>query len=146
MFQDKQKDQLQKLLTRLIDSYDGYQQCIDHAQQSRHEQLFKDFALTRQKFANEIREIFAQHGEDLDTDGSILAKAHRIYIDLKTKIDADDEDLLESIHYGEGNLLGEYKDTIECFKSDQAVLEILQRQHREIQNNFELIEAKEEAA
>ncbi len=146
MFQDNQKDQLEKLLTRLIDSYDGYQNCIEHVGQNRHEKMFKDFAATRQKFANEIREIFTSHGEDADTDGSFLAKAHRVYTDLKLKMDSDDEELLEAIHYGEGNLVREYKDTIECFKSNPTVLEVLQRQYQEIQNDYELISIKEKAA
>ena len=146
MFQNNQKDQLEKLLNRLIDSYDGYQQCLEHVEQHRHQKLFADFAQTRQKFANEVREILSQHGADVDTDGSFLAKAHRFYVDIKLKLDSDDEELLEAIHYGEGNLLREYKETIECFKSDQSVLKVLQPQYREIENNYQLIEAKEKAA
>ncbi len=146
MLQDNQKDQLEKLLTRLVDSYDGYQQCSEKAEQNRHNALFTEFGATRRKFANDVREIMNKHGIEVDDDGSFLAKAHRFYTDVKFKLDHDDEELLESIAYREGVLLAEYKDTIKEFSSDESVLTILQKQYREIQNNYELIQAKEEAA
>jgi len=146
MFESNEEKQLEKLLTRLIDSYDGYKECAQKAEQHRHENLFISFGNTRQKFANEIRTLMTDHGMEVDTDGSFLAKAHRFYTDIKMKLDSDDEELLESITYGEGNLLTEYRDTIELFKSNEKILSVVQKQYQEVLNNRDLIVAKEEAA
>jgi uncharacterized protein (TIGR02284 family) len=146
MFESNQEQQLEKLLTRLIDSYDGYKACAENAEQHRHTDLFTNFGNTRQKFANEIRDLMTSHGMEVDTDGSFLAKAHRFFTNIKMKLDADDEELLESIAYGEGNLLTEYRDTIEAFKSDEKVLSVIQTQYNEVLSNYDLVVAKEEAA
>ncbi len=144
---NKKISELKKLLTRLVDSRDGYAEAAEEATQERHKRMFSNLSNTRQQYAQEVQEYLKSQGENVELDGSLLASTHRYFMELKNKLDEnDDEELLESIITGESNLCENYQDAIDGSEFDPEFLATLQRQHNEIQSHLNLFIAKEEAA
>ena len=137
--------ELKDVLTRLVDSYEGYKDAAEKAEQERHKTQFNDLATKRYQYAVTIQEFLKTQGEDVDIDGSFLAGAHRLFMDLKNML-GDDEALLGSIRAGESNLLATYRDAMEECGFDGEFLRKLQEQYKEIETNLELINAKKKAA
>ena len=147
MMQSNQKSQMKDLLTRIYDSYEGYKECAEQSEQARHQRLFKQFADERLEYANELKDLLEQNGEQIELDGSMMANVHRLFTNIKNKIDNDDdEELLEEIARGEDKLAEQYQETISEFKGDEKVLSIIQPQYKNVINARDLFEAKEEAA
>jgi len=144
--EENEKDTMKDLLIRLVDSREGYKDAAEHAEQERHKKMFGDLSAKRGEYAEDVRKALASHGCEYNTDGSFEAGVHRFFMNIKDKLGGDDEELMESILTGESNLLEQYEDAIKCCKTDTAILEKLQKQHKEVKTNYDLIEAKEEAA
>lgn len=137
--------ELKTLLTRLVDSRDGYQDAAEHAEQKRHEQMFKDLSAQRNDYALKLQDYLNRQGENIELDGSFLANVHRFFMDIKSKL-GDDEELMEAIITGESELLENYRDAIKDADYDTELLTTLQSQYRTIERNLDLFQAKEEAA
>jgi uncharacterized protein (TIGR02284 family) len=145
--EDNERGVLKDLHIRLIDSRDGYKEAGAEATQDRHQKQFGDLANQRHEYAEEIRKALLADGIEVDGDGSFEADVHRFFMDIKHKLDSEnDEELLESILYGEGKLLEKYEEVIETIKSDTDLLEKVQKQYREVKSYYSIVEAKEEAA
>ena len=145
--EEQEKDKLKDLLIRLVDSRDGYIEAGEAATQDRHKKLFGDLGAQRKEFAEDIRKALSGHGVQYDTDGSFEAGVHRWFMNIKHKLDSEnDEELLEEIETGESKLLDKYEEVIKTVKTDTALLEKVQNQYKQVKSNYEVIKAKEEAA
>jgi uncharacterized protein (TIGR02284 family) len=145
--EQKEKEALNDLLVRLIDSRDGYKEAGAEASQPRHEKLFGDLANQRHEFGETVRKGLVGHGFEIDVDGTFEAGVHRFFMNLKHKLDKDnDEELLEEIVRGESDLIEKYEEAIKTLKTDTDLLRDIQAQYNQVKSNFEVIKAKEEAA
>lgn len=120
---------LTALLTRVVDSADGYEQAADSCDSGVLKGIFTERAKMRRGFASEIRRELEKLGEDVDDDGSLLASAHRVFLDLKTKVSGDDnEQALEEVERGETALVKQYEETLDETASNTAFHEVLRKQ------------------
>jgi uncharacterized protein (TIGR02284 family) len=143
---DNELDQVEKLLKRVVDSRDGYADAHDKTTQSRHQVFIGKLAGQRQDFAKTIAQKLEDNDREVDLEGSFLADIHRFYMDIKHKMDSDDEELFEEIIRGEEHLLDLYDDTLEAVTTDERFKAALQKQRHEVAANLDLVRAKEEAA
>lgn len=107
------RDDLKEVLTRVIDSADGYEKAAEAAESSRFAQIFRSRAAERRTFAADLRAELVSHGDDADEDGTLLASAHRVFMGLKAKMGDTDEAVLEEVARGESKLVKEYEDALE---------------------------------
>lgn len=120
---------LTDLLTRVIDSADGYEQAADSCESGALKDIFSERAKMRRGFAAQIRAELERHGEDVDDDGSLLAAAHRVFLDLKTKVSGDDnEKALEEVERGESVLVDQYEETLRDLDAGSPINGILTEQ------------------
>lgn len=120
---------LTQLLTRIIDSADGYEQAAKSSQSGALKSVFSERARMRHGFAAEIRKELENLGEKVDDDGSLLASAHRVFLDLKTRLSGDDnERALEEVERGESVLVKQYEETLEDVSPESAVGSTLRKQ------------------
>jgi uncharacterized protein (TIGR02284 family) len=139
-------DQIEKLLKRVVDSRDGYADANEKAEQSRHQEFLGKLAEKRQDYALFLQRKLEEHGRKINMEGSFLADVHRFFMDIKWKLDSDDEELFEEIIRGEKALLDEYDETLAKITSDDVYKGKLQKQRDDIASNLELVKIKEEAA
>lgn len=106
---------LKTLLTRLVDSREGYRDAIDHAESADVKSVLRDFMSRRDRDASEVRAFLNSAGEQVDEDGSMLASAHRVFLDLKDRVTgSDDKAVLEEVVRGEKKLLDAYDDALKA--------------------------------
>jgi uncharacterized protein (TIGR02284 family) len=146
MLNNKELDQLEKLLKRVVDSRDGYADAQEKAEQQRHQDLLGPLAGQRQKFAETIKRKLEENNRDVDLDGSFLASTHRFFMNLQIKLGGDDEELFEEIVHGESELVSDYNETLETITGDDIFKGQLQQQRNEVLSNLQLFKAKAEAA
>lgn len=104
---------LKTLLTRLVDSREGYRDAVDHADSPSVKAALSDFVSRRDRDASELRIYLVGTGAEVDDDGSLLASAHRMFMDIKDSVTGtDDKATLQEVVRGETSLLGAYDDAL----------------------------------
>ncbi|EKE44084.1 hypothetical protein OCGS_1600 [Oceaniovalibus guishaninsula JLT2003] len=102
-------DAMKDLHKTLIDSRDGYHDAHQRANDEHIQSLLRDLEAERARFAADIRHALAGHDVAMDDDGTILAGAHRVFLNLKDMARGpSDAAILEEIVRGERHLLEKY--------------------------------------
>lgn len=74
---------------------------------------FTTWSSQRSKFAQELRDLAAQYGDDIDESGSLAGALHRGWMSLKDALSGDDADgVLSAAKSGEDHAVGEYDDAL----------------------------------
>ena len=135
------EDALKTLYTRLIDSRDGYQQALETSEDHTYAHVFRDMIARRERNAGELRNYLAQRGHEMDDDGSMLAAAHRAFLQLKSMVMDTDDAVLGEIVRGERELLDAYNDAIEPANASDPEFAFLTEQYNSLKQKVAEIEA-----
>ena len=137
----KTEDALQSLYTRLIDSRDGYQQALETSEDHTYAHIFRDMIARRERNAAELRQYLSKRGHEMDDDGSMLAAAHRAFLQLKSMLGNTDEQVMEEVVRGERELLDAYNDAIEPATGNDPEFAFLTEQYNSLQQKVAELEA-----
>ena len=140
------QDTLSKLYTRLIDSRDGYKDAMESATSPSVKGILNDMAERRTRDAAELRSFLAREGMDLDDDGSLLAAAHRTFMNVKDAVTGtDDQAIIDEILRGEKALHEQYHDALEASGPSHPEYSILKEQHDALYQEIQRFEARKAA-
>lgn len=143
----EQHETLTKLLTRVIDSADGYEQAASSAKSGVLKGVFEERAKMRRGFASELRTELKKLGKDADDDGSLLAAAHRVFLDLKTLVGGNDnERALEEVERGESDLIEHYEQALKDLPMHGTSRTIVQEQLACVRRDLASAKRLEQAA
>jgi uncharacterized protein (TIGR02284 family) len=97
--------ELQNLLTRYIDSHEGYHQVADVLEPSSHASAFREIADRRKVIAEHMSQLIVREGDKPDTESSPEAAIHRWWISIRAKMTEEElEAALEECIRGEKEL------------------------------------------
>ncbi|UWQ21306.1 PA2169 family four-helix-bundle protein [Jannaschia sp. W003] len=140
-------DALKTLFTRLIDSREGYRDAVDHVESATIKGIFTEFMQRRDRDASELRQYLVREGHTLDEDGSILAAAHRTFMDLKDKVTgSEDAATLGEVVRGEKTLLEAYETAIEEAGGTSPEYQFLVEQHASLKSAIQQLETRKDLA
>lgn len=140
-------DALKTLLTRLIDSREGYREAMDDVTSTQIKGVFEDFLSRRDRNASELRAYLTKEGHSVDDDGSILAAAHRTFMNLKDKVtSSDDAAVLSEIVRGEKALLEAYDTAIAEAGGADPEYAFLTEQHASLKTAIQQLETRQDLA
>ncbi len=88
---EREVDTLNDLIKTTIDSVDGYRSAAEDAENSEYRSIFFDRANERSAVADQLQAYVRELGGEPDTDGSIVAGAHRAFMGLKSAITGNDD-------------------------------------------------------
>lgn len=111
-------DTIEKLYTRLIDSRDGYGTLAENADRGTLAAIAGRVLETRARFAERLAAELKAGGRDPGDDGSRLAAAHRVFMNLRDRLSDGDEAVADEALRGEEMLLSTYDDAIEATAND----------------------------
>lgn len=138
---------LQTLLTRLIDSQAGYEDAIDHIHSSGLKATMTDLIARRARNAAEVRGYLERAGETVDSDTSLLADAHRVFLGFKDVVTgSDDAKILAEVVRGEKTLRDAYDDAIAAAGGNDPEFDFLVEQHRSLNAAIADMEQHEQRA
>ncbi|GIT92815.1 hypothetical protein JANAI62_32730 [Jannaschia pagri] len=140
-------DALKTLLTRLVDSRDGYTDALDHVDAPHLKSTLSSFLERRQRNADEIRAVLSRMGVEVGDDGSLLASAHRSFVGIKDILtDGDEAAVLAEIVRGEKVLLDAYDEAITAIDGDAPEFAFLVEQHASLSSAIGELEMRKDLA
>jgi uncharacterized protein (TIGR02284 family) len=102
------------LIKATIDSVDGYRSAAGDANSNQFQAIFQERANERQNVADELRQHVRALGGEPEDDGSILAGAHRVFMNLRDAITGlDDQAVVAEVERGEDYIKAKFETALE---------------------------------
>ena len=108
---------LNGLIETTLDSADGYREAAEQTQDAHYRTLFERRSAERQQVVDDLSNAVRGLGGDPEPHGSILAKAHRAFMDIKHALMRDEASVVGSIESGEAHLQARFDRAL----SDEAL-------------------------
>jgi uncharacterized protein (TIGR02284 family) len=125
------------VLTGVVDSAQGYEEAAEVAGSGALQSIFNERARMRRRFAGELRNELKRHGAAADDDGSLLASAHRAFMDIKSAVGDSRERVLEEVERGEQHLVAQYEEGLGAVAPDGSAHHLLQEQLRCVRQDLQ---------
>ena len=133
-----------KVLTGLIettlDSADGYREAAEETQDAHYRGLFERRSAERTKVVEDLSAAVRGLGGDPESSGSILAKAHRAFLDVKHALLRNDDSVVGSINSGENFIADKFEKSLEDGAISATTREIIRRAYAAIKTGHDQME------
>ena len=104
---------LNGLIATTIDSVDGYTEAAKNAESSRFGDMFTARASERRSVATVLQSEVTKLGGNPEDDGTVLAGAHRVFVNLKSAVTGnDDKAIVNEVERGEDHILHKFQDAL----------------------------------
>lgn len=114
---------LNGLIKTTLDSMKGYEDAAKDAESTQYATMFADFARDRAQVATQLQAQVRTLGGEPQTDSSMLAAAHRTFMDLKQAITGkDDKAIIVEVERGEDHIKAKYEDAMKAEGLSPATL------------------------
>jgi|HigsolmetaAR204D_1030405.scaffolds.fasta_scaffold11335_2 uncharacterized protein (TIGR02284 family) len=100
---------LNSLIETTVDSINGYRDSAEHTDDADLKAMFRTRAGEREKVASELRAKVRELGGQPEDEGTMLAKAHRAFLDLKSMIGSDRKRVIEEVERGEDHIKDKFE-------------------------------------
>ncbi|MFN4041864.1 MAG: PA2169 family four-helix-bundle protein [Brevundimonas sp.] len=118
---------LNGLIETTLDSVDGYREAAKETDNSAYRALFERRAEERAGVASDLQACVRSLGGDPEDDGSILAKAHRAFLDIKHALLRNEQSVVDSVEAGEDHIKAKYERALEDTKLSATTRETVRR-------------------
>ncbi|MET0254419.1 MAG: PA2169 family four-helix-bundle protein [Luteibacter sp.] len=104
---------LNSLIETTIDSAEGYGEAAKDAENTRYAATFQQRASERRQAAQSLQQQVRSLGGTPEDDGTVLAKAHRMFVELRSKMSSkDDTAIVDEVERGEDHIKHKYEDAL----------------------------------
>lgn len=104
---------LNGLIATTIDSIDGYTEAAKDAENGRFTAMFTSRATERRAAATQLQSVVSRLGGNPEDDGTVLAGAHRVFLDLKAAVTGrDDKAIVNEVERGEDHIKAKFEDAL----------------------------------
>lgn len=101
---------LNSLIKTTLDSYKGFKDAAEDAEAGGYASMFSEFASERSQVASMLQEEVRRLGGEPEDDSSVLAAAHRAFMNVKqTLMGHDDRAIIEEVERGEDYIKEKYQ-------------------------------------
>ena len=104
---------LNSLIETTIDSADGYGEAAKETDKPEYRSLFEARSFERRQVTTDLQGAVRTLGGDPEDDGTILAKAHRAFLDVKHALLRDEQAVVNSVENGEDFIKGKFEAALE---------------------------------
>jgi uncharacterized protein (TIGR02284 family) len=139
-------DILNDILESLIDSRDGYEKATEITERDAFRNFFARRATARRAMASAVRDEIVKLGGTPDDDGTILASAHRAFMDLRAAVQENDEAAVKAVDTGEEYLRTKFERAVEREELSGAHKALLREYLGELRADGRLVDHLEDAA
>lgn len=100
---------LNGLIATTFDSVDGYTEAAKNSESGRFITLFNERAVERQAVITSLRSEVTRLGGEAEDDGTMLAGAHRMFLNLKSVVTGQDEKaIIDEVEKGEDHIKAKF--------------------------------------
>ncbi|SER57003.1 PA2169 family four-helix-bundle protein [Sphingobium sp. YR768] len=113
---------LNSLIATTLDSVEGYTEAAKNTENSGFVTLFNGLAGERRPLVSQLQQHVSSLGGEPEDDGTILAGAHRVFLNLKSVVTGhDDKAIINEVEAGEDHIKAKYEDALEDRELSSAV-------------------------
>ena len=121
---------LNGLIATTIDSVDGYEESAKAVDSNRFAELFRARAQERRQVADDLRAEVRRLGGNPEDDGTLLAGAHRAFVDLKAAVTGqDDKAVVAEVERGEDHIKAKFESALADDGLDPTVRSAVERSY-----------------
>lgn len=118
---------LNSLIATTIDSADGYTEAAKDSDNSRFTTLFTSRAAERRNVATRLQQEVTRLGGNPEDDGTILAGAHRVFLNLKSAVTGqDDKAIINEVEAGEDHIKAKFEDALRDSNLSPATRDVIE--------------------
>ena len=118
---------LNSLIATTIDSIDGYHEAAKAKPDGRFTSIFTQNANERRNVATRLQQEVSRLGGTPEDDGTALAGAHRLFLNLKTIVTGhDDKAIVNEVEAGEDHIKAKFEDAIRDTSLSPAIRAIIE--------------------
>ncbi|HEY0198762.1 MAG TPA: PA2169 family four-helix-bundle protein [Rhodanobacter sp.] len=103
---------LNSLIETTIDSADGYAEAAKDADSTRFTSTFQSRAAERKQVVSTLQQHVRSLGGKPDDDGTVLATAHRMFVNLRKSIGSGDTAVVDEVERGEDHIKAKFEDAL----------------------------------
>jgi uncharacterized protein (TIGR02284 family) len=121
-------DTLNELVSVTIDSADGYREAAKDAKNERFQSMFSARASERETVVRDLQAQVRTLGGTPEDDGSILAGAHRMFMNLRdTVTGGNDDSLIAEVERGEDHIKAKFETAMADAKLSTETRAVIER-------------------
>lgn len=128
---------LNGLIETTLDSADGYREAAGETRDPHYRTLFERRAFERQRVVDDLSDAVRGLGGDPESHGSILAKAHRAFLDVKHALLRNDDSVVGSIETGEGFIASRFEKALEDSSISATTRETIRRAYGSVKTGHD---------
>jgi uncharacterized protein (TIGR02284 family) len=129
---DQTITKLQKLIKANIDSYNGFHESAEEIDDAKVTALFKGLGDERSAMATELQSFVEFNGAEAEDDGSVAAKTHRVWINIRSKLNGGDPHvILIEAERGEDYIKAAYEEVLKEI-AGSAMNDVLTTQYAKV--------------
>jgi uncharacterized protein (TIGR02284 family) len=119
---------LNGLIATTLDSVDGYTTAADDAESGRFAEIFRSRAGERRTVVGSLQAEVVRLGGNAEDDGTLLAGAHRAFLNLKAAVTGeDDQAIVNEVERGEDHIKAKFEDALEDMTLSPDVKAVIQQ-------------------
>ena len=123
---------LNGLIESTLDSAEGYQSAAKNAENPRFKTLFSERARSRRQIVSSLQSQVRSLGATPEDDGTVLAAAHRAFLNLKNAVTGDDETVVKEVERGEDHIKEKYEAALKANKLTPGSLDAVTKAYASI--------------
>lgn len=135
---------LEDLIETLEDGRQGFEQVADHIEKTGNDSMVVDLrhlSHQREEFSAELRTIAAQHGVEIQDEGTMTGALHRGWMSLKDALTGDDpKAVLGAAETGEDHAVSEFEEALEK-NLPEDIRAVIQRQAEAVRRAHDAVKA-----
>ncbi|MDI1327792.1 MAG: PA2169 family four-helix-bundle protein [Brevundimonas sp.] len=128
---------LNSLIETTIDSADGYREAAKETEKPTFKALFEARSFERQQVVTDLQGAVRTLGGDPEDDGTILAKAHRAFLDVKHALLRDEQAVVNSVETGEDFIKGKFETALEDSDVSATTRETIRRAYTTVKDGHD---------
>lgn len=128
---------LNSLIETTIDSADGYREAAKETDKPNFRTLFEARSFERQQVTTDLQGAVRTLGGDPEDDGTILAKAHRAFLDVKHALLRDEQAVVNSVENGEDFIKGKFEAALEDSAVSATTRETIRRAYTTVKDGHD---------
>ena len=129
---------LNALIATTLDSVDGYTEAAKDIENARYGAMFTERATERRTVAADLQAEVRRLGGDPEDDGTVLAGAHRMFLNLKSVVTGkDDKAIINEVERGEDHIKAKFDGALKDSAVSPATRAAIEAANRSVQQGHD---------
>jgi uncharacterized protein (TIGR02284 family) len=129
---------LNSLIATTIDSVDGYAEAAKDDESGRLAAMFNERSAERRKIVTKLQAEVARLGGDPEDDGTALAGAQRIFVNLKSVVTGkDDKAIVDEVERGEDHIKAKFEDALADHELSPEVMAVVRECYASVKSGHD---------